>query len=86
MVSITTSGKLDWSGCSLIWCEPGKLGGAPNIDGMRITPEAILENYEDGCTITEIANEIFPGVTQEQIRTILTYASEKGYLDRPFAA
>ncbi len=53
---------------------------------MRITPEAILENYEDGCTITEIANEIFPGVTQEQIRTILTYASEKGYLDRPFAA
>jgi len=85
MASTATSEKLDWSGCPLIRCEPGKLGGAPNIDGMRITPEAILDNYEDGCSIAEISNEIFPGVTQEQIRTILTYASEKGYLDRPYA-
>jgi uncharacterized protein (DUF433 family) len=77
---------LDWSGCPLIRREPGKLGGAPNIDGMRITPEAILENYESGFSVSEIADEIFPGVTQEQIRTILIYAIDKGYLERPFAA
>jgi uncharacterized protein (DUF433 family) len=53
---------------------------------MRITPEAILDNYESGFSISEIANEIFPGVTQEQIRTILKYATDKGYLERPFAA
>lgn len=86
MTSIIASEKLDWSGCPLIRCEPCKLGGAPNVDGMRITPEAILDNYEDGCSVAEISDAIFPGVTREQIRTILAYASEKGYLDRPFAA
>ncbi len=77
---------LDWSGCPLVQREPGKLGGAPNIDGMRIKPEAILDNYESGFGVAEIANEIFPGVTQEQIETILRYARDKGYLERPFAA
>ncbi len=77
---------LAWSGCPLIRRETGKRGGAPNIDGMRITPEAILENYESGFSVSEIADEIFPGVTQEQIRTILMYAIDKGYLERPFAA
>ncbi len=71
---------IDWSGCPLIRREPGKLGGAPNIDGMRITPEAILDNYESGCSVAEIANEIFPGVTEEQIETILKYARDRGYL------
>jgi uncharacterized protein (DUF433 family) len=71
--------KLDWSGCPIVQREPGKLGGAPNVAGMRITPEAILDNYEDGCSIAEISDEIFPGVSQEQIRIILRYACDKGY-------
>ena len=78
--------KLTGLGCSLIQRDRLKLGGAGNIDGMRITPETIVEHYEGGFSVAEIANEIFPGVTQEQIRTILKYASEKGYLDRFFAA
>jgi uncharacterized protein (DUF433 family) len=80
----TTTNQLDWSGCSLIECDPEKLGGVPNIAGMRITPETILDNYEDGLSIAEIIEQ-FPSVNEEQIRVILTYAAKRGYLTRPAA-
>ena len=38
------------------------------VHDMRITPEAILANYDDGCSLAEISNDIFRGVSQEQIR------------------
>jgi uncharacterized protein (DUF433 family) len=46
--------EIDWSGCSLVQRDPLKLGGAPNIDGMRITPETIVDNYDSGFSLTEI--------------------------------
>ncbi len=66
-------------------CDPLKLGGSPNIEGMRITPETIVDNYESGFSVAEIV-EMFPPVTEEQARTILAYAAQRGYLSRPLAA
>jgi uncharacterized protein (DUF433 family) len=80
----TTTNQLDWSGCFLIERDPEKLGGAPNIGGMRITPETILDNYEDGLSVAEIIEQ-FPSVNEEQIRVILAYAANRGYLTRPAA-
>lgn len=65
--------------------DPLKLGDAPNVDGMRITPETLVDNYESGCSVSEIV-EMFPAVTEEQARTILAYATQRGYLTRPLAA
>jgi uncharacterized protein (DUF433 family) len=82
---MTASHEIDWSGCSLVQRDPLKLGGAPNIDGMRITPETIVDNYDSGFSVTEIV-EMFPAMTEEQARAILTYAAQRGYLTRPPAA
>ena len=79
---MTATDKIDWSGCSLAQCDPLKLGGSPNIDGMRITPETIVDNYESGFNVVEM----FPAGTEEQARTILAYAAQRGYLTRPLAA
>jgi uncharacterized protein (DUF433 family) len=81
----TTTQEIDWSGCSIVQRDPMKLGGAPNIDGMRITPETVLEHYEGGFSIAEIV-DMFPAVNEQQARTILAYAAQRGYLTRPLAA
>ncbi len=85
MKSMLFLGEIDWSGCPLVQRDPLKLGGAPNVDGMRITPETIIDNYESGFSVSEIV-EMFPAVTEEQARTILVYAAQRGYLTRPLAA
>jgi uncharacterized protein (DUF433 family) len=82
---MTATHEIDWSGCSLVQRDPLKLGGAPNIDGMRITPETIVDNYESGFSVSEIV-EMFPAVSEQQARTILAYAAQSGYLTRPLAA
>jgi len=82
---MTTTREIDWSGCSLVQRDPLKLGGASNIDGMRITPETIVDNYESGFSVAEIV-EMFPAVNEQQARTILAYAAQRGYLTRPLAA
>jgi uncharacterized protein (DUF433 family) len=82
---MTTTCEIDWSGCSLVQRDPLKLGGAPNIDGMRITPETIVDNFESGFSVAEIV-DMFPAVNEQQARTILSYAAQRGYLIRPLAA
>ena len=82
----TPTRQIDWAGLPLIQREPGKLGGAPNIDGLRITPEVIVENYERVQSIAYIITELFPSVTYEQAKAILEYAERQGQLSRPLAA
>jgi uncharacterized protein (DUF433 family) len=81
---LSTARELDWSDCPLIQRDPEKMGGVPNIGGMRITPETIVDNYEDGLSISEIIEQ-FPSVSEQQIRTVLAYAAKRGYLTRPAA-
>jgi uncharacterized protein (DUF433 family) len=80
-----TTNEIDWSGLPLIRSEPGKLGGAPNVEGTRITPEAFVDNWEDGESVEDIL-DTFDGVSERQVRTVLDYAAKKGYLTRPYPA
>lgn len=75
---------IDWSACPLVQRDPEKLGGAPNINGMRIGPEAIVDNFEAGLSIQEIVEQ-FPGVSADEVRTILAYAEAQGALSQPAA-
>ncbi len=74
--------EIDWTGCSIIQRDPLKLHGAPNVNGLRITPDTIVSNFEAGLDIAEI-HEQFPGVAVEDIQTVLNYAAEHGNLSRP---
>ena len=69
----------DWSGCPIVQRDPQKMSGAPNVAGQRITPDAFVDNYNDGLSLKEL-QEQFPGVPEQNIRIILNYAAQRGFL------
>jgi uncharacterized protein (DUF433 family) len=73
---------VDWSGCPIIEHDPEKLHGAPTVRGIRITPDAILENFNDGLSVAEILEQ-FGGITEQDVQTVLKYAAKQGFLARP---
>lgn len=73
---------LDWSACSAIERDPDKLHGAPTVHGVRVTPDAILENFNDGLSVQEILEQ-FGGITEEDVRTVLSFAEKRGWVARP---
>jgi len=66
---------LDWSQCSAVERVPGKVSGAWLFRGTRVPVSALFENLEDGATVSQFL-EWFPGVTKEQIETVLEFASQ----------
>jgi uncharacterized protein (DUF433 family) len=67
---------IDWSGCPIIERDSEKLHGAPTVRGVRITPDAIMENFEGGVTVPELL-ELFGGITQQDVRIVLEYARKR---------
>jgi uncharacterized protein (DUF433 family) len=65
--------QIDWSQCALTEMIPGKQGGVPLIVGTRIPAQQIVEEYELGSEIGEIA-ENYPSITVNRIQSLLDYA------------
>ncbi len=70
---------VDWSACSIVERDPQKLHGAPTVHGVRLTPDAIVENFNDGLSVSEILEQ-FGGINEEDVRTILRFAETQGWL------
>jgi len=66
---------LDWSQCSVVERVPGKVSGAWTFRGTRVPVKALFDNLEDGATVGQFL-EWFPGVTREQVETVLEFASQ----------
>ena len=66
---------MDWSGCPLVESDPYKLGGVPILKGTRMQADSIVENYEWGSPIEEIADNF--EIPVETIRLVLEYAQAK---------
>lgn len=60
----------------IISIEPSRRGGQPTIRGMRITVYDVLKMLASGMTIKEILGD-FPELTKEDIKAVLSYASER---------
>jgi uncharacterized protein (DUF433 family) len=43
--------------------------------GTRVLVKALFENIEDGATVNQFL-EWFPGVTRQQVETVLEFASQ----------
>lgn len=65
---------LNWSQCSAVEHDPGKVGGAWVFRGTRVPVTALFENLEDGATVDDFLSW-FPGVRREQIEAVLDHAS-----------
>lgn len=73
---------MDWSHCSAVDRNPGKLGGVWCFRGTRLPVSALFEYIDQGSTIDEFL-EAFPAVTRDQVHVVLTFA--KGSLESPAA-
>ncbi len=62
---------------------PGKVSGAWVFAGTRIPVSALYENLAGGATIEEFV-EWFPGVDEQQVRTVLEHEAKalKGRVER----
>ena len=60
----------------IITIEAGKRGGQPTIRGMRVTVYDVLKMLASGMSEKKILND-FPELTKEDIRAVLSYASER---------
>jgi uncharacterized protein (DUF433 family) len=64
---------MDWSECSMVEVNPRKVSGVPVFKGTRVQADAIVENYEGGSPVEEIAENF--AVSEDVVREILSYAA-----------
>ena len=62
----------DWTTCPAVESVPNRLSGAWVFTGTRVPVSALFGNIAEGCTIQQFL-EWFPGVTEEQVRTVLEH-------------
>ena len=55
---MATQEKIDWSDCPLVEVKPGVQGGAPVLLGTRMPVNAIVDNFDYGVSVDEIANSL----------------------------
>ena len=66
---------LDWSQCRAVERIAGKVSGAWLFTGTRVPVAALFANLEAGATVADFL-EWFPGVTREQVATVLEHAEQ----------
>ena len=64
---------LDWSQCSAVERQPGKVSGAWLFKGTRVPVRALFENLEAGARVDDFL-EWFPGVQRDQVEAVLQHA------------
>ena len=66
---------LGWSSCPAVERDPQRVSGGWVFRGTRVPVSGLFENLEDGVEITQFV-EWFPGVTIEQVRTVLDHTAK----------
>ena len=64
--------QIDWSQTPLVETNPRVQGGVPVLRGTRLPVSAIIDNFDDGMSAAEIAEQF--QVPQERVDAILAYA------------
>lgn len=71
---MSTQTELGWAGCTAVERDPQRLSGVWVFRGTRVPVAALFENLEDSISLADFV-ELFPGVTQEQARSVLEHAA-----------
>ena len=64
--------KIDWSECPLVEIKPGVQSGAPVLRGTRMPAALIVDNFDYGVSVAEIAEQF--EIPPDRIEAILAYA------------
>jgi len=71
---------MDWSECEVVEMIPGKVSGCPLLKGTRVPADAVVENFESGESVAEIAYNF--DLNPDDIRKVLAYASTRQLMKR----
>jgi uncharacterized protein (DUF433 family) len=69
---MATKQKIDWSDCPLVEIKPGVQSGAPVLRGTRMPAAVIVDNFDYGVSVAEIAEQF--DIPPDRIEAILAYA------------
>jgi uncharacterized protein (DUF433 family) len=69
---VTTQETIDWSECPLVEVKPNVQSGAPVLRGTRLPVSAIVDNFDYGVSVAEIAEQF--EVPSDSVEAILAYA------------
>jgi uncharacterized protein (DUF433 family) len=69
---MTMNQSIDWSECPLVEVKAGVQSGAPVLLGTRMPADAIVDNFDYGLSVFEIAEQF--EIPPDSIEAILTYA------------
>jgi uncharacterized protein (DUF433 family) len=67
--------RIDWSGCEVVEVIPGKVSGVPILRGTRVPADQVVENYESGESVEDIAYNF--DLRPDDIRAVLAYAGAR---------
>ena len=65
---------INWSSCPAVERDSQRVSGAWVFRGTRVPVASLFENLEDGAQVSQFV-EWFPGVTLEQVRSVLEHAA-----------
>jgi uncharacterized protein (DUF433 family) len=69
---------MDWTGCDATEVVPGKVSGVPILKHSRVPADAVLESYELGESVDDIAYSY--SLDPEQVRRVLAFADSHSLL------
>lgn len=64
--------NIDWSECPFVEIKPKVLSGTPVLGGTRLPANAIVDNFDYGLSVAEIAEQF--EVPRDSVEAILAYA------------
>ena len=70
---------IDWSTCQAVESDAQRYSGAWLFRGTRVPIAALFENLEDGAPVSDFV-AWFPGVTLDQVRTVLEHAARSALM------
>jgi uncharacterized protein (DUF433 family) len=71
-IAMPTADQIDWSQCSLVEVKANVQSSAPVLCGTRMPVSAIIDNFDYGLSVAEIAQQFES--PQDRVQAILTYA------------
>ncbi len=76
---MATQESIDWSACRLVEVKPGVQSGAPVLRGTRLPVSAIVDNFDYGVSVAEIAEQF--EVSSDSVEAVLAYAKSHRVAD-----
>jgi uncharacterized protein (DUF433 family) len=69
---MATKENIDWAECPLVEVKPAVQSGAPVVRGTRLPVSAIVDNFDYGVSVEEIAEQF--EVSLDCVQAVLAYA------------